>query len=233
MSTVTLSGTDLRLRNAVTRQLDWDPEVEAGGIGVTASEGVVTLTGSIATYAQKLAAERAVKRMRGVRAVANDLTVSAMKERTDTDIAHDAVQALALRPSLSDVVQATVHHGHVTLTGTVDWIYQKAHAEEAVSHVHGVRGIHNHLTVKPRPSQRDLQRRIVRALHRQADLDARHVQIAVSHNAVVLTGTVGSWAQRDAAEQAAGSAPGITRVDNQIDVVPAEPHEIEPPDEMC
>lgn len=233
MTTLTLSGTDLRLRNAVTRQLDWDPEVEAGGIGVTAREGVVTLTGSIATYAQKLAAERVVKQVRGVRAVANDLIVGAMEDRSDTDIARDAVHALALRPSISDVVQATVHHGHVTLTGTVDWIYQKAHAKEAVSHLRGVRGVHNHVTVKARPSQRDLQRRIVRALHRQADLDARHVQIAVSHNAVVLTGTVGSWIQRDAAEQAAGSAPGITRVDNQIDVVPAEPHEFEPPDAIC
>lgn len=233
MSTVTIAGTDLRLRNAVIRQLDWDPEVETSGVAVTAGDGVVTLTGSIATYAQKLAAERAVKRIRGVRAVANDLAVSAMAERTDTDIARDTVHALALRPSLASVVQATVHHGHLTLTGTVEWLYQKGHAEEAVSHVRGVRGIHNHITVKARPGRRDLQRRIVRALHRQADLDVRGITVEVHEDSVTLSGTTGSWIQRDAAERATGSAPGITRVDNQIIVVPAEPHESEPPDEIC
>lgn len=233
MTTLTVSGFDLKLRTAVMRQLDWDPEVEAAGIGVTTRDGVVTLTGSIDSYTQKLAAERVVKRVRGVRAVANDLSVPAMAGRSDSEIAHDAAQALALRPILADTVQVTVHHAHVTLTGTVPWLYQKGDAEDAVRHIRGVRGVNNHIGIKPASSERDLRRRIVGALHRQADLDARHIHVDASGDTVVLTGAVATWSQRDTAERAAGAAPGIVRVDNQIDVVPVEPVELEPPDELC
>ncbi|HWV93353.1 MAG TPA: BON domain-containing protein, partial [Vicinamibacterales bacterium] len=115
MATVSITGTDIRLRGAVVRQLDWDPEVDASAIGVSADEGVVTLTGFVDSYADKLAAERVAKRVRGVRAVANDITVRLMVDRTDSDIAHDAAQALKLRPALADTVQVAVHRGHVTL----------------------------------------------------------------------------------------------------------------------
>jgi osmotically-inducible protein OsmY len=233
MTTASLTGTDVRLRDAIIRQLDWDPEVDDSAVGVAAKDGMVTLTGFIDSYAGKLGAERAVKRIRGVRAVANDIIVRLKVDRTDADIATDAARALKLRPGIPESVQAAVHSGHVTLTGKVEWLVQKEHAEEVVRHIQGVRGVLNHIDVSPGTSQRDVRRRIIRALHRNADLDARHIDVAVDNDAVVLTGTVGSWSQRDAAERATGSAPGIRSVDNRIIVEPSEPHELEPPDEIC
>ena len=125
MTTATLTGTDLRLRNFVVRELDWDPDVDAGAIGVTAKDGVVTLTGFVDTYAGKLAAERIAKRVRGVRAVANDITVRLTVDRTDADIAADAAAALKVQTTVPDNVQITVHHGHVGLTGTVEWFTRR------------------------------------------------------------------------------------------------------------
>ena len=233
MTTASITGSDVRLRNAIVGQLDWDPEVDASAIGVTAKDGVVTLTGFIDTYAGKLAAERVTKRVRGVRAVANDLMVRLMIDRTDVDIAADVAQALKLRPALGDTIQAVIHHGRVTLTGTVEWLYQKELAALVVRHVRGVTGLLNRIDVRPRAAQRDIRHRIVQALHNSADLDARHIAITVRDGAVTLSGTVPSWLQRDTAERAAGAAPGITRVDNQIVVVPPEPHDLQDVDEIC
>ena len=233
MTTASVTGTDIRVRSAVVRQLDWDPEIDAGAIGVSAGDGVVTLTGFVNSYAEKLAAERVAKRVRGVRAVANDITVRQMVGRTDADIAHDAIVCLKTRPDLADLLQVAVHHGHITLTGKVEWLMQKEAAEHAVNHIRGLMGIFNHITVTPRAAQRDVQRRIVAALHHSADVDARQIAVTVHDDAVTLKGTVGTWLQREAAERAAGNAPGMTRVDNQIVVEPAEPHEVEPIDEMC
>jgi len=233
MSTATITATDVRLRNAVVRQLDWDPEVDASAIGVAARDGVVTLTGFIDSYAGKLAAERVLKRVRGVRAVANDIKVRLLVERTDADIARDALLALRVVPALADTVVVTVHNGRVTLTGTVEWLFQRQHAEAIVEHVRGVVGVFNHMTVRPRSGERDIQRRIVGALHHNADIDARGVHVALDDDVVTLTGTVETWTQREAAERAAGGAPGITRVDNRLVVEAAEPHELEPPDEIC
>jgi osmotically-inducible protein OsmY len=233
MTTASITGSDVRLRNTVVRQLDWDPEVDASAIGVSASEGVVTLTGFIDTYTGKLAAERVAKRVRGVRAVANDLVVRLRVDSTDPEIAHDAMHCLKLRPALGDTVQAMVHNGRVTLTGTVEWLYQKNQAEEAVRHIRGVAGVLNHIAVQPRTERRDVQKRIVRALHCDADLDARHIKVSIDDHLVTLTGTAGSWTQRETAERAAGSAPGIASVDNRIVVVPPESLECEPLDEIC
>lgn len=102
-----------------------------------------------------------------------------------------------------------------------------------MQHIGGVRGVLNHIEVAPKTVQRDVRRRIVQSLHRNADLDARHIDVVVAGDVVTLTGTVGSWSQYEAAERGAGSAPGIRQVDNQIRVVPLEPHEFEPPDEIC
>jgi osmotically-inducible protein OsmY len=217
----------------VIRELDWDSLVDDSAIGVAAKDGVVTLTGFIDNYAGKLAAERVVKRVRGVRAVANDIIVRLKLDVTDTDIAAAAALALKIRPGIPPHVQATVHSGHVTLTGHVDWLHQKEQAEAAVQHVGGVRGVRNHIEVAPKTVQRDVRRRIVQSLHRNADLDARHIEVAVADDVVTLTGTVGSWSQYEAAERGAGSAPGIRLVANQIRVVPQQPHEFEPPDEIC
>ena len=233
MTNATLTKDDLRLRNAVTRQLEWDPEVDASAVGVSAKNGAVTLTGFIDSYPAKLAAERAAKRLHGVRAVANDIAVRLRLERTDADIAQDAVRALQLRGTIPETVQAVVHDGHVTLTGVVEWPYQKESAEHAVRHIRGVRRVMNYLTVAPRATDRDVQHRIVRALHQSADVDARHITVTVSGNTARLTGTVGTWLQRDAAERAAANAPGIAEVDNRIVLQSFSDSKMDEWDDVC
>jgi osmotically-inducible protein OsmY len=223
MSTATLSETDFRVRDLVLRQLEWDPEVDAAGIGVTAQSGVVTLTGYVDTYSGKLAAERAAKRVRLVRGVANDLEVRLKIGRTDTDIARDAVRALELRATIPATVKAVVHDGHVTLTGKVGWLYQARDAEKAVRHIEGVRGVFNHIEVAGGAVARDVRHRIVEALHRNADIDARHIKIDLTGGVARLTGSVATWQQRETAERAAAQAPGITCVINGILVEPLEP----------
>ena len=230
MRTATLSKTHVRIQDAVLRQLEWDPQVNAEAVGVTAKDHTVTLTGYVDTYAGKLAAERAAKRVRGVRAVANDIQVRLKLARTDPDIAADAAQALELRTSIPDTVQAAVHNGHVTLTGIVDWLFQKREAESAVHDIAGVRGVMNYISVVPRASERDLRRRIVQAMHANADIDARHIDVTVVGGRATLTGTVRTWLKRDAVEHAVADAPGVTEVDNRLLV---EAQEVEPPDEMC
>lgn len=228
MSTATLTDFDLRVRDRVVHQLEWDPEVDASGVGATAKNGVVTLTGYIDTYSGKLAAERAAKRVRGVRGVANDIEVRLKLGRTDADIAGDAVRALELRGTVPATVQAVVHDGHVTLTGKVGWLYQARDAEKAVRHIKGVRGVFNHIEVAGGAIARDVRYRIVEAFHRNADLDAGHVAIEVSGGVATLTGSVTTWQQRETAERAAANAPGIVRVSNGILVEP-----VEPIDEIC
>jgi osmotically-inducible protein OsmY len=233
VTTATLTDADVRVRDAVMRQLDWDPEADASGVGVAAKGGTVTLTGFIDTYAGKLAAERAAKRVHGVRAVANDIEVRLRLERTDADIAQDAAHALQLNIIIPKSVQAVVHNGHLTLTGNVEWLYQKERAERAVRHIRGVRGVFDHLTVAPRPVERDVRHRIVTALHRNADVDARHILVTVSGDTATLTGTVGTWLQREAAQRAAASAPGITRVDNQIVLQSFHDAKMDEWDDLC
>jgi osmotically-inducible protein OsmY len=233
MTTATLTEADVRVRDAVMRQLEWDPEVNASAVGVAATRGTVTLSGFIDTYSGKLAAERAAKRVHGVRAVANDIAVRLRLERTDADIAQDAARALELRNAVPETVQAVVHRGRVTLTGHVEWLYQKEIAEKAVRHVRGVTGVMNHVTVAPKAVTRDVRHRIVKTLHQNADVDARHITVAVSGNTATLTGTVGTWLQRESAERAAANAPGIAHVDNQIVVQSFHDSKIDECDELC
>ena len=229
MSTATLSDTDIRVRDAVLRQLEWDPKVDASAIGVAAKNGAITLTGYIDSYAGKLMAERAAKQVRGVRAVANDVEVRLKLGRTDADIAADVAHVLELRSTVPDTVQATVHDGHVTLTGTVNWLFQSRDAERVVHHIRGVRSVQNYITVTPQITVEDVRHRIVAALHRSATVDAQHIFVRVAGDTAVLSGTIGSWPQREAAEAAAAEAPGIARVDNQIVVEPRDT----PVDEIC
>ena len=233
MTTATLTDADIRVRDAVMRQLDWDPEVDASAVGVAAKNGTVTLTGFIDSYSGKLAAERAAKRVHGVRAVANDVEVRLRLERTDPDIAQDAVRALELRSTIPDGVQVVVHAGHVTLTGKVDWLFQKQSAENAVRHIRGVRGVLNHISVAPRAAVHDVRHRIVKALHQNADVDARHITVKVSGDTATLTGAVGTWLQREAAERATANAPGIAQVDNRIIVQSFHDSKMDDWDEIC
>jgi osmotically-inducible protein OsmY len=167
----------------VTHQLDWDAEVDASAIGVAATAGTVTLTGFIDTYAGKLAAERAAKRVHGVRSVANDVEVRLRLKRTDPDIALDATRVLELSGSIPPSVQAVVHEGHITLTGTVSWLYQKESAERAVRNLRGVRGVVNYIKVSPLARSRDIRHRIVKALHQNADVDARRNSVRWNRDA--------------------------------------------------
>ena len=231
MSTASMTDADVRTRDTVVRQLEWDPQVDAGGIGVAAKRGVVTLTGYIDSYAAKLAAERAAKRVRGVRAVANDIEVRLRLERTDPEIAADVVRALEMWSTVPDGVQAAVHQGHVTLTGKVDRLYQRRDAEKAVRHIRGLRNVLNYITVVPRAVERDVRHRIAEALHRNANVDARHITVTVSGDRAILTGSVGTWLQRESAERAAADAPGITQVDNRVVVEPRSLDAV--PDDMC
>jgi osmotically-inducible protein OsmY len=233
VTTATLSEADIRVRDAVRRQLDWDPEVDASAVGVAARKGAVTLTGFIDTYSGKLAAERAAKRVHGVRAVANDLEVRLRLERTDADIAQDVVLALQLRSSVPEGIQATVHSGHVTLTGRATWLYQKDAAAAAVRHIRGVRGIFNHVTIDSDSEVRDVRHRITAALHQTADVDARAIAVTVTGTTALLTGTVGTWLQRECAERAAMAAPGITHVDNRIEVQSFHDAKTADVDEQC
>jgi len=226
MSTRNQSNNDLQLRDNVQWQLEWDPAVDAAGVGVSALDATVTLTGYIDTYAGKLAAERAAKQVRGVRAVANEIEVRPMLDRTDTDIADDLVHALRVHSHVPESVQATVRHGHVLLGGRVDFRFQKQAAEEAVRHVRGVRHIDNHIEVSAKSVARDARKHIVKALHQNASVDAEHIDVAVTGSMVTLSGTTGSLAQREAAEWAAAQTPGITEVDNRLIVVNREISEL-------
>jgi osmotically-inducible protein OsmY len=228
MSVINVTDQELRTRDAVIRQLEWDPDVDASAIGVAADHGVVTLTGYIDTYAGKLAAERAAKGVRAVRAVANDIEVRPMLDRTDADIARDAVRALELGGVLPSTVQLTVKHRHITLTGKVRWVAQKRLAERAVRHVPGVIGVFNYIEVAPATVVCDVRHRITAALHRTASIDARRITVDVTGEVVTLTGTVSSILERETAERAAANAPGIAAVENRLVVEPEDQV-----DDMC
>lgn len=231
MVTTTAKDVDKWMRQAVMRELEWDPRIDAADVAATARDGVVTLTGYIDTYAGKLAAERAVKRLRGVRAVANDLIVRLRAARTDTDIAADVAQVLRLHASIPEAVQAVVHNAVVTLTGEARWSFQAREAERAVRHVKGVHAVHNYITVLPGLVAKDVRHRIVEALHNNANVDASQIRIAVDGETAELTGSVGTWLQRETAERAAANAPGIRHVHNAIVVMPPPLDPAE--DELC
>ena len=230
MTTQMLTDTDKWMRQAVMRELEWDPRVDAAAVAATAQDGAVTLTGIIDTYAGKLAAERAAKRVRGVRAVANELIVRLSAPRLDTDIAADVAHALRVNAAVPETVQAAVHNGVVTLTGDAKWSFQTREAERSIRHVKGVHALHNYVSVVPRAIEKDVRHRIVEALHHNANLDAREITVSIAGETAELTGTVGTWLQRETAERAAANAPGVSRVHNKIIVVPPP---IEGADEIC
>jgi osmotically-inducible protein OsmY len=219
MST-TLTTPEQGLRDLVMRQLAWDPQVDATMIGVTNKDGIVTLSGYVETYAARLAAERSARKVYGVKAVANELVVKLAEERIDPDIANDALHALANRVDVPEGITVTVRDGHIALGGRVTWNYQRVSAERAVKYLRGVRGVFNNIVVAPGASPKDVETRIFDALKRLADVDARRVHVMADGPRVVLSGFVRSWNEREEAERAAWTAPGVSTVDNRIAVIP-------------
>lgn len=215
--------TDEDIQRDVLAELKWDARVQPNEVGVAVKNGIVTLTGWVDSYVKKWAAEEAAHRVRGVKAVVNDIEVRLPRsaERTDEDIAAAVLRALEWDALLStDKIHVTVSKGWVTLEGEVEWLFQKEDAERVVRRIAGVKGVTNLLTVKPRPMPAELKERIREALVRSALTDADRIQVDVDGTKVVLRGTVRSWAEREEAERAAWSAPGVTTVEDHIVVAP-------------
>ena len=222
MATTTQARTDNSIREDVLRELNWDPTItSASDIAVAAKDGVVTLSGFVPTYWDKDAAEKAVKRVYGVKGVANDIAVKPLWQRIDPEIARDAVHELESHVSIpADRIKVTVKDGWVTLEGTVDWEYQKSLAQSAMKKLKGVSGVTNKIQVTPKASAAEVKSKIEEALRRSAELDARRITVEIEGSTVKLYGSVSSWAERDEAERAAWSAPGTTMVENHILVNP-------------
>jgi osmotically-inducible protein OsmY len=214
---------DTELRRRVLAELDWEPTLDATAIGVAAKEGVVTLSGSVTSYAQKKNAERATKRVSGVLAVAEDLEIRlpGLTQRGDTDIAQSVLSALRFNVSVPyDKIQVTVEAGWVTLDGEVEWQFQKAAAESAIKYTMGIKGVTNRMIVKPRVSAADVKAKIQSAFTRYAQLDSNKIKVESADSKVVLRGSVRSWREKEDAELAAWSAPGVSRVVNEVVVNP-------------
>jgi osmotically-inducible protein OsmY len=219
MTTATIVHTDQEIQTDVLAELRWDYSVHANEIGVAVKDGVVTLTGTVDNYLNKWKAEEAAHRVAGVTAVANDITVRTIGERTDADIAAAAVHALKWNASVpAEKIQVTVDKGWVTLKGEVEWQYEKEEAERTVRPLWGVKGISNLIVVKPHASPTDLKKKIEDALVRSASIDANNITVEVQGSKAILKGKVRSWAEKREAERAAWLAPGITSVDNQVKI---------------
>ncbi|MDP4003335.1 BON domain-containing protein [Methylobacterium sp. NEAU K] len=211
--------TDKDLRRDVLDELDFDPSLDAADIGVAVSEGVVSLTGHVGSYAEKVEAERAVRRIKGVRAIAQEIQVRYADEKKveDDQIAARALAIIDWSVHLpKDAIQIKVAGGWITLTGSVRWQYQAMGAEAAVRKLSGVYGVTNLITVKPEVRPMAVKDRILEAFKRSALFEADAIKISVEGDKVTLEGAVTAWAERDAAERAAWSVPGVRSVEDRI-----------------
>lgn len=212
---------DTVLKRLVEEELEWIPMVDESDIGVLVENGVITLTGTVRSHSEKLAAEAAVKRVKGVRAVVEQLEVRFLgpPELSDAEIARRAINLLDWDVSIpKGRVMITVRDGHVTLTGTVDWRYQADQARFKMGNLPGVTRVTSHLTVQPAMTADNVKQRIEQALARVSALEAKGIRVEVKGSEVTLEGEVDAWADREIAEQAAWSAPGITSVIDRIRV---------------
>lgn len=211
---------DKELRQNLIDELDFEPSIDSNDIGVLVESGVVTLTGHVPTYTQKLAAERAVWRVKGVKAIAQEIEVRIPgdKIQSDDEIAKRAVNTLAWNAAVPrDTVHVKVQKGWVTLTGELSWNYQREAAETAVRKLSGVTGVINNIMLKPTVQPIDVKQRITDALKRHAEVEAAHIQINVREGGMVsLEGEVDNWDERQAVVHAAWAAPGVRMVDDRL-----------------
>jgi len=216
--------TDSELKHDVENELKWEPSVNEAHIGVTAKDGIVTLTGHVPSFAEKYMAEKAVKRVYGVKAVADEMEVRLFGNATqsDEDIAKSCLNALKNNYSIpEDKIKVVVSSGRVTLEGELEWQFQREAAMNTVRFIKGVVSVSNHIKLKVGGvSPKDVKSRILAAFHRSADIDARRINVETHDGKITLVGTVRSWAEKDEAQQVAWSAPGVTSVENQISVSP-------------
>jgi len=212
---------DLQLRQDVLDELEFEPSVNAAHIGVAANRGVVTLTGFVANYAEKAAAERAVRRVKGVKAIAEEIEVRLPSDtkRSDDEIAARAVEILKWQVGFpADRLAVKVEKGIVTLTGDVDWQYQKADAEHVVHKLSGVIDVLNQIRVAAPVRASEIKEKIQKALQRSAEVEASGITVQTEGGRVVLSGKVRAWYERDIAERAAWSAPGVTEVQDHLTI---------------
>jgi len=215
--------TDMEIQKDVVAELRWEPSLRDDDIAVGVRDGVVTLAGFVDSYPDKWTAERAASKVKGVKAIANDLEVKlpSSSARPDPDLAHAAVDALTWDVAVpQDRIQVKVEKGWLTLEGEVDWFYQKEAAERAVRYLTGIEGVTNLITVRARPTPSDVKQRIRQALERGAEFDAGRISVEIQGNKAILRGTVRSYAEMRDAERAARNAPGVTEVENKLTVDP-------------
>ena len=213
--------TDSELKKDVVSELSWDPLVQEARVGVAVSDGVITLTGHLDTYAEKVATKRAVERVSGVKAIAMEMDVIPLgiHQSSDTEIAAAVQHALSWTTSVpTGRVHVSVEQGWVTLSGELDWNFQRRALERMIRPLKGVAGIIDNIRLKTMPVPANLSNRIQEALTRQAVREARRIEIIADGSTVTLRGHVHSWAERNAAEGATWSAPGVSRVNNQLTI---------------
>jgi osmotically-inducible protein OsmY len=212
---------DLQLRQDVLDELEFEPSVNAAHIGVAANRGVITLTGFVTNYAEKAAAERAARRVKGVKAIAEEIEVRLPSDtkRSDDEIASRALDILKWQVGLpADRITIKVERGIVTLTGDVDWQFQKTNAEHVVHKLTGVIDVLNQIRVASPVRASEVKEKIQKALERSADVEASRITVQTEGGRVVLSGKVRAWYERDIAERAAWSAPGVTEVQDHLTI---------------
>jgi len=212
---------DQQIQKDVIEELKWEPYLSVSQIGVTVKNGIVTLSGQVDAYPKKIAAEKAVSRVAGVKAIAEDIQigVSPAHKKTDADIAEAVLNALKWHTAVQEEkIKVKVEDGLVTLNGEVEWDYQRTTPKAAIENLQGVRSVINLISVKPKVTAMGIEGKISSAFHRSATLDALKIVPEVIGGLVILRGTVRSFAEKEDAERAVWNAPGVTRVESKLEI---------------